>query len=330
MRQFISDSIDQLDLALDQLAVMDRNFDRFALMLIDNIVELTLHSFIQDKASENEMYIRMNEPKHDPTIIERSLRRNFDNKVKGAYKLGLFDEEICETILNLHTFRNKTYHEGLRHESILHSISIFYFRCACKISTLYKPIMWSWSSQDKIPYRTRKYLDEIDFGNYEEACLKAYKRLDEVAASMDCNLVVDLANDMKSTIEHTNEMISFLADEGPEKKSRDEVIIDIQAWSFAFTDEAKEYAKENKIKVMSIKDYVEWISKNQNWPTKSDPIPAWKRRYVSLKNEKNEHRALKKYCNFIKQTENIRSLLDEAAMHLDMYIQEQVDRARGK
>ena len=48
MIQFISDSIDQLDLALDQLAMMDRNFDRFALMLIDNIVELTLHNFIQD------------------------------------------------------------------------------------------------------------------------------------------------------------------------------------------------------------------------------------------------------------------------------------------
>jgi hypothetical protein len=54
--QFIADIIDQMDLALDQLSVRDRNFDRFALMLIDNAVELTLHRFVQDKANENEMW----------------------------------------------------------------------------------------------------------------------------------------------------------------------------------------------------------------------------------------------------------------------------------
>ena len=39
MIQFLADNIDQLDLALDQLAVADRNFDRFALMLVDNVKE---------------------------------------------------------------------------------------------------------------------------------------------------------------------------------------------------------------------------------------------------------------------------------------------------
>ena len=42
MIQFLADGIDQLDLALDQLVVRERNFDRFALMLVDNMVELTL------------------------------------------------------------------------------------------------------------------------------------------------------------------------------------------------------------------------------------------------------------------------------------------------
>jgi hypothetical protein len=38
--QFAADVIDQLDLALDQLQMTDRNFDRFACMLIDNAMEL--------------------------------------------------------------------------------------------------------------------------------------------------------------------------------------------------------------------------------------------------------------------------------------------------
>ena len=33
MWQFVADQIEQLDLALDQLAMRDRNFDRFAMML---------------------------------------------------------------------------------------------------------------------------------------------------------------------------------------------------------------------------------------------------------------------------------------------------------
>ena len=59
MIQFLADNIDQLDLALDQLAIHDRNFDRFAFMLIDNVVELTLHRHAQDKANENDMWGRL-------------------------------------------------------------------------------------------------------------------------------------------------------------------------------------------------------------------------------------------------------------------------------
>jgi hypothetical protein len=140
---FLADNIDQLDLALDQLAVADRNFDRFALMLIDNVVELTLHRFIQDKASENELWRKIKEPKHDPKIIEKGLSQNFDNKAKGASKLGLMPSEMCESILNLHAFRNTSYHKGMRHEGILHSLALFYFRTACHFLKGYEPRWWS-------------------------------------------------------------------------------------------------------------------------------------------------------------------------------------------
>lgn len=34
----MADNLDQLDLALDQLSIGDRNFDRFGLMLVDNVL----------------------------------------------------------------------------------------------------------------------------------------------------------------------------------------------------------------------------------------------------------------------------------------------------
>jgi hypothetical protein len=52
---------------------------------------------------------------------------------------------------------------------------------------------------------------------------------------MEHNLAGDLANDMESTINLIDQAIDFLANDGPEKKQRDEVVIDAQAWPFAFT-----------------------------------------------------------------------------------------------
>lgn len=62
MIQALSDHIDQLDLALDQLSLNDRNFDRFAIMLIDNVVELVLHQHAQDKSRDEETWHRLGKP----------------------------------------------------------------------------------------------------------------------------------------------------------------------------------------------------------------------------------------------------------------------------
>lgn len=330
MIQFLADNIDQLDLALDQLAIADRNFDRFALMLVDNVVELTLHKYIQDRASENEMWIKIDKPKYDPKIIEKALGQNFDVKVKTARKLGLLDESLCESILNLHTFRNTSYHRGLRHEGILHALAIFYFRNACEVLKVYEPRCWSWSSSDTISYRARKYLGDPNMTDHREQYLASYSRLDEVAASMKSNLVEDLSNDMESTIDDMDHTINFVANDGPKKKTRDEVIIDAQAWAFAFTDEAKEFAQTNGCKEKSVDGYAEWLIKNYNWQFKTDPIQGWRARLSSLSNEQNPHKALKRYYDFIKQTEDICSLLNESAAQLDAYINQQIDMARGK
>lgn len=330
MIQFLSDNIDQLDLALDQLAVSDRNFDRFALMLVDNVVELTLHQFVQDKANENEMWGRFSDPKHDPTLIQRGLGQNFDNKARVSRKLGLFDESLCESILYLHSFRNSSYHKGLRHEGILHSLAIFYFTCACEVLKNYEPQMWCWSSTDKISYRARKYVGDAGIFSHNESYQAAYARLGEVALYMGKTLIADLTEDMRSTIESVDESIRFLSEDGPEEKSRDEVVVDSQAWPFAFTDEGRRFAFEHGYTDQTVGGLVDWLIANFNWQLKSDPIPSWLSRLESLSREDDEHKALKKYCDFMKQTEDIRSTIDESAAQLDGYIQQQIDIMRGK
>jgi hypothetical protein len=330
MIQFLADNIDQLDLALDQLAVADRNFDRFALMLIDNVVELTLHRFAQDKAAENEKWGGHGKPKHDPKSIEKALAQNFDSKAKFASKLELIEGSVCDSFLNLHSYRNTAYHKGLRHEGILHSLALFYFQNACELLKAYDPRRWSWGSAEKVSHRARKYIGDLRFGDHRKIFNAAYVRLEMVAASMDEDLVGDLSADMAATIESTDEAIRFLANDAPDKKTRDEVVVDSQAWPFAFTDEAKQFARTNGCNEGHVGAYVEWLAKNYKWPISSDPISGWRSRLDSLKKEKDYHKALKRYCDFIRQTEDIRSKLSEAAAQLDAHIQEQIDIARGK
>ncbi|MCG2719102.1 MAG: hypothetical protein L6408_09765 [Nanoarchaeota archaeon] len=330
MIQFLADNIDQMDLALDQLAVKNRNFNRFALMLIDNVVELTLHRHARDKASENEMWSQLGKPKHDPNAVLKALGQYFGNKVKFAAKLGLIDNIKCESILNLHSFRNTAYHKGLRHEGILHSIALFYFVNACELLKCYSPMWWSWGSNDKLSHRARKYIGNPSFTNHEEVFNAAYQRLLDVADSMEEDLVGDLHSDMSATISSIDDAIQFLTNESPEERTRDQVIIYCQALSFAFTDEAKAFARQNSCPKTSVGQYVDWIVANYGWHVKSDPIPGWKRRLASLEKEKDYHKALKCYCDFMRQTEEIRSKINESAAQLDAYIQQQIDIARGK
>lgn len=328
MVRFLTDNIDQLDLALDQLAVGDRNFDRFALMLVDNVVELTLHKYVQDKAIKNDPGMRLDKPKHDPKAIQKALGQDFRAKVKFASKSGLISEIQCESVLTLHAFRNTSYHKGLRHESILHSLAMFYFIIACDMLLAYKPKRWTWGLNDKVSHRVRKYLGDPGLTDHEECFSSAFGRLKQVAVALGHSLVADLSADMKHTIESVDEAIEFLANNSPQKMSRDEVIVNAQAWPFAFTKKAKEFARSHNCPEKYVGQYVDWIARNYKWPVRSDPIEGWKTRHMSLTQEADCHKGLKKYCDYIRQTEDIRSSINEAAAHLGNYIDEQIDIAR--
>jgi hypothetical protein len=317
--QFIADIIDQMDLALDQLSVRDRNFDRFALMLIDNAVELTLHRFVQDKANENEMWGKWSKPKYNPQDIQKARSQNFDQKVKFALKYGLCSQEAFTSILNMHSIRNTAFHQGKRHEGILHSATSFYFSIACNVCQRYKPFGWC-SSNDNYTHRARKYLGNASVIKAEVVVPEAFLRLEEVVNSMKWDIISDLSKDLESTINEVDDQIQFLSEHSSDKSNRNQVIIDCQAWPFAFSEKAKMFARERGCTEKTVGSYVEWIKLNYKWTINTDPIPGWKKRLDSLQQEKNKHSALNKYCDFMKQTNEIRDKILDAAAQLDAHI----------
>jgi hypothetical protein len=330
MNQFFADQIDQLDLAIDQLAVRDRYFDRFALMLIDNVVELVLHQHAKDKVTWGRAFEANHRPKSEWRTAVAATGQGFDAKVRYARETNMISASMASSIQYLHSFRNSAYHQGSRHEGILHSLAVFYFRAACTALGVYTPPVYGTYSGDKISYRAVKYLGKPNLFGQKEAFARACERLSEVASALDESLVDDLQADMLTTIERTDEGLDFIATGAPNRAERSEIVRHCQAWAFAWTDESKEFARAKGFTPASMGEFVVWLGHNYAWAVKSDPIAGWTRRHASLAKERDLDAALKKYCDFMKQTESFREALDEGVSQVDGYIQEQIDRVRGK
>ncbi|SDC40414.1 hypothetical protein SAMN05192589_102118 [Paracidovorax valerianellae] len=330
MNQFFADQIDQLDLAIDQLAIRDRNFDRFALMLVDNVVELVLHQHAKDKVMWGQAFASNKQPKPEWKTAVAATGRNFDAKVAYARETQIISAAMADSIQYLHSFRNSAYHQGSRHEGILHSLAVFYFKAACALLGAYKPTFFGIYSGDQISHRAVKYLGRPDLFDQKDAFARASGRLSEVADALGENLIEDLQADMLSTIEQADSWLDYISANAPDRPSRDQAVRHCQAWPLSWTEEARAFANANGCKASNLGGYVEWLGHNYNWQVKTDPIASWKRRHSSLKNERGADAALKKYCDFMKQTEAFREALEEYISQLDGYIQEQIDYARGK
>ncbi|MGM9489776.1 hypothetical protein [Ideonella sp. YS5] len=191
-------------------------------------------------------------------------------------------------------------------------------------------MFYSLHSGDKISHRAVKYLGKLDLSGQKEAFAQACERLKEVALALEENLVEALQADMLTTIEQADRGLDFITTNSPNKAERSEIVRYCQAWPFAWTDESEEFARSKGFAPSNMGELIEWLARNYTWAVKSDPIASWKKRHASLAKERNLDSALKKYCDFMKQSESFRKALDEGVSQVDGYVQEQIDRARGR
>lgn len=330
MIQFLADQLNQLDLALDQLAVSDRNFDRFALMLVDNVVELTLHKYAEDKSYRYHHLRRAARNAPESRAITAALGPYFDAKIKLALSFDLIVQEEAESLKYLHSIRNAAHHTGARHEGILRSVALFYLRCACQLLKKYEPAIWGWYGSDPLPHRAIKYLGKINLFTSHHAFVGAWDRVHDVALHHGDTLIADLHADLLKTIDRTDSQLDFLEANAPSGLTRDDAVVECQLWPFAYSPEGQAFAKEHGGPTPRTPGYVRWIEKNYSWQQTTDPVPSWRRRAASLKNENNPHLALKKYGDFMRQTELLRQLINDGAAELDAELERQADSARGK
>ena len=329
MLRFLGNIIDQLDLALEHIAKGNFNDARFGLMLTDNVVEITLHQIATDKLSDLKSFGYMRKEYAHEAALQQALGRRFARKVKFAKLEGKLSEEDAETISTLHAFRNEVYHIGIQHEPILPALSAQYFKLSCDFLGRYEPRYLGWSSDLKLPERASKYFEGKHFmpGSIEEF-QSACRTLGEKVEFDPAEAIETLANHLDEVIENQDGYIDLIATGGPRQRSRDQVIIDGQAWSIAFSEDCKKFARDNGCPEMTVFQFVDWIKDNHPLKYRSDPIPSWQERSNSLRREANPNQALKKYRSFIDQTATIRENIEEGAAQVDAYIDGQIEQMR--
>jgi hypothetical protein len=330
MLLFLGNTIEQLDLALEHVRKGDPNNARFGLMLIDNVVELNLHRLAKDTERQMKALTHLREKFEHGAALEKALGQNFGAKLKFAKLTGALVPEAAGSIAILHSFRNEVHHIGVHHESILPELSAFYLKVACDYLGSFRDISLSWSSNQRMPERAKKYfsgdgmsLKAID--EYRAACASVGTN----AGHDDAILIETLARHMFEVVENQDTCLDVVATGGPRPMSRDQAIIDCQTWHLAFSEEGRAFAAEKKFSG-SLFAFVAWLGENYPLQVRRDPIASWRTAAGDLARETEPHKALEKYRRFMDRTAGLRERIEESCAQVEQYIDEQIDRMRGR
>jgi hypothetical protein len=229
----------------------------------------------------------MREEYKDGPALERALGHHFESKVKFAKTLpGQLSDEVAESFLILHTFRNEVYHIGVRHEAVLPSLAVFCLTVACDFVANYSPPFLGWGSNQKLPERAKKFFSgPSSFPGTIEQYRSACVMLRDEARKLPHSLAKDLADHMSAVVEDMDSAIDLIATGAPRRATRDEVIIECQAWPIAFGEEGERFAKERGWRGNRF-ELITWIRENYPFKTRRDPIPLWRARVEKLRMEK--------------------------------------------
>lgn len=328
--QFLVDQLDQLDLALDQLATYDRNCDRFAFMLIDNVVELTLFEFVQ----EEKAIARLGGPKLSGRgVLPDGLERYFDKKVSFAVQQQVLSQSSADTIRSLHEFRNIVYHGGARHESVLHQLAVLYLKMCCSLLAKFeRKVLMRVSTGKEIPYRVRKYLGLEHFSSFlkfRDQYKAVLIRISGIADMLNYDIFTELLADVESLIKSVDNDIEYITLSKIVANDRTSVVIECQARELLFREKTKKVvSKLGPPQFSTVDECVKWLVVYYPGIIRSDPVPSWRRRLIALRSERDEQVFFKKYYELVKAAKPLFELMREYAEVVDAAVEEQVESMR--
>lgn len=275
------------------------------------------------------MWVKLGKPKFTSKQRSDALGQRFDRKVKFCKTIGKLSSHQSEIIHICHRYRNELYHAGLKYNDIVWDIAWFYHDLAIELLASVYPDH-SWYSGATVTEAVEKHAGE--------GGRKVLMEMGAVANSLRnskpkqaTSLQEALSSSALSRVEETTDALKFLVTDDPQRRTEENTIYELQFYDYIQSDEQLVKAIWNKVKSFEQREAaLSFIKKVWEPKYSCNPLPHFERSAKKISQQKTELGALKSFERFKKEFSYFFGIVEEAAIALDGYIQQQIDIARGK
>ena len=261
-----------------------------------------------------------------------------DGKLKVLESMKDITSKERRFVAIAHEYRNELYHVGLAHDEIIRAIAAQYFLLSCDLFTrlgnkgFFGP---SFSSDDKYTEVANRYLpmhngrllafdvDKADLAEKLRSALPA--EIPDLAGA--------LASSARKLIKSVTDEFAFLIRENPFGFDADKML-EVAQWQL---DLAKALDSEDVDGLWVDPNYRQDFSRvatalEAKWRQRHSSLPdeRWMRRAAAVERERDPLAALDLYQSLREDMSYLEESILSASSELDRWIQQQVDKARGK
>lgn len=333
---YLQPCVEQLDLAGRQLHLPGVSYARFALLLVDNVIELMCHQQAEFLVLLDKDRAHWASRAYSVRDEKAALGQHFDEKVKFVARADKLTDSQRDFILRAHQFRNECYHAGLVHEDIVWDLAWHYHDLACELMEQLRP-GWAWFVQyrggpsDAIQEHLKNAGLVEDLMDLPERMPQIINSVKAVKPPSERSLSQILSESAERQLQRILEGIEFIARDGLETEDLDEALKAVLFRRQPELDELKA-----GLDLQSPEGCKEWFERFNAAeaafvaPIRIESLERWRDRAADLAREQSPSMALVKYTDLRRDFSELAECVAEAATQLDQEIQHQIDVFRGK
>jgi hypothetical protein len=326
---------EQLQLAGAYLHEKGKQHARLSLILCDNVVELLAHERCRTYLMREASWLSA--PKLSTKDREAALGQRFAPKTNLLLRIGDITQDERDFAAQAHSLRNECYHAAATHAEIAWRVAWQYHELGCDLFERLRQTGMSWGGPIHQSEPTREILNRAGFigggfpGDWEGTFgkLAALLRATKPSAKDTLGEVLSAAGQRRfSELAST---IQFLAQDGLQTDNLDDAIREAYfCGTFDFD------ALSAGIDTQTQPGFIEFHKRREAAhatfasPLRFARVEDWAKRAESLAEEPSPTRALVKYMDLRRESEQADTVLHEMGQQLDEAIQLQIDIARGK
>ena len=359
--RYILTVVEQLDRAAREMATDHPINNRLALILVDNATELILHrqctdrlkldnlasgfwkahrSLVEGRSPEGHVQFSEDLGQDMMTPKQRSLARGIFLVGKLKVLEGMEDITSKERrfVAIAHKYRNELYHVGLTHDEIMRSLAAQYFLLSCDLFTRLGNKGFfglSFSSNDEYTDVAKRYFP-LRNGRILPSSVDKSDLADKLRSALPTgipDLEKTLAASARNSIRSVTDQFAFLIQENPFGFDADKML-EIAQWQ---RDLAEALESEGVDGLWVDPNYQEAFNRvaaslEATWRQRylSLPDEMWMRRATAVEREPDPLTALDLYQSLRDDMSYLEDSIMSASSELDRWIQQQVDKTRGK